>query len=65
MVSPAVVISTGVEDQGPADDVVATVQLDLRVNEVDVGGLGAVELNVAEVSDVTDLVMRMAVVVLK
>ena len=62
VISPAIVISTRVEDQSPADDVVATVQLDLRVYEVDVGGLRVVKLNVSEVSDVTDLIMWMSVV---
>lgn len=65
MVGPAVVVSHGVEDHSPADDVVAAVQLDEVVHEVEISSLGAVELNVAEVADVTVLVMRMAVVVLK
>lgn len=65
VIAPAVVVSHGVEDHGPADDVVAAVQLDEVVDEVKVSGLGAVELNVAEVADVTVLVMRMSVVILE
>lgn len=65
VVCPAVVISSSVKDQTPADDVVLAVQLDLVVGEVDMGGLRGVKLDVAEVSDVTVLVLGMAMVFLE
>lgn len=63
MVSPAEVVLACVEDQAPSEDVVLAVQLDHAVHEVDLSGFSIIELHVAEVTDVADLVIGMAVVV--
>lgn len=65
MVGLAVVIGPRMEHQSPAEDVVAAVQLDQAVYEVNVGCVGLVKLNVAEISNVAYLVIGVAVVVLE
>lgn len=62
VVTPAVVVLACVEDQTSAEDVVLAVKLDLTVHEVDFGRFAVVKDDIAEVTDVTDLVIGMAVV---
>lgn len=62
MVGLSEVVSHRVEDEGPADYVVGSVESDLFVGEIDVAELVVVENDIAEVTNVAVLVIGMSMV---